>query len=407
VFEGLRRPLFSAGIVSQKLKADWVMQRLSRRFLSSKGASLDPFETAVKVLHRDRSARVFSKVGDGFEYIRDAAGEQLVDRIEDIARDFHVAVDLGCHSGNIGRILAENDDVPGGIQNLIQLDPSKAMVELAEETDLGEHIKTETKICALETCSDVLDRESVDLVLSNLALHWANNAPATLKEIAKVLKPDGAFIGSMFSGETLFELRTSLAIAEQEREGGISAHISPMIRNADACGLLNAAGFQLATVDMSTITVDYESAFACMEHLSMMGESNAIWNRRPTVSKDTMLAAACIYESLFGQVGEDGKMRVPATFEIVFMIGWKPHESQPKPLKPSKADKSIGDLGKRYGDIIHSSSSSSSKSSKSSSPSRYNDSWMFDAFFSSSSSPSSPSLLSTFSSAKSSFLCAR
>lgn len=88
------------------------------------------------------------------------------------------------------------------------------------------------------------------------------------------------FLSSVFAGDTLFELRTALAVAEQEREGGVSPHVSPMIGSADGCNLLGGAGFTLTTADVVNIQVEFKSMFHLMEHLSSMGESNAALNRR-------------------------------------------------------------------------------------------------------------------------------
>lgn len=68
---------------------------------------------------------------------------------------------------------------------------------------------------------------SLDLVVSSLSLHWVNDLPGCFSSVIKSLKEDGVFLASMYGGESLFELRTSLQLAEVERKGGISPHISP------------------------------------------------------------------------------------------------------------------------------------------------------------------------------------
>lgn len=65
------------------------------------------------------------------------------------------------------------------------------------------------------------------MVVSNLSLHWVNNLPGCFDAIFKSLKPDGLFMATIFGGDTLHELRSSLQLAELERKGGLSAHISP------------------------------------------------------------------------------------------------------------------------------------------------------------------------------------
>ncbi|XP_030587944.1 arginine-hydroxylase NDUFAF5, mitochondrial isoform X2 [Archocentrus centrarchus] len=146
----------------------------------------------------------------------------------------------------------------------------------------------------------------------------------------------------MVGGETLYELRCSLQLAETEREGGFSPHISPYTAITDLGNLLGQAGFNMLTVDIDDIQVHYPGIMEVMTDLQGMGESNCAWNRRSLLHRDTILAAAAIYKELYGS--EDGS--IPATFEILYMIGWKPHESQAKPAKRGSATASFGDLSK-------------------------------------------------------------
>ncbi|XP_075195398.1 arginine-hydroxylase NDUFAF5, mitochondrial isoform X2 [Anomaloglossus baeobatrachus] len=146
----------------------------------------------------------------------------------------------------------------------------------------------------------------------------------------------------MFGGETLYELRCSLQLAEIEREGGFSPHVSPFTAVNDLGNLMGRAGFNMLTVDTDEIQVHYPGMFELMKDLQGMGESNCAWNRRCLLHRDSMLAAAAIYREMYGE--EDGS--VPATFQIYCMIGWKPHESQAKPAKRGSATMSFGELGK-------------------------------------------------------------
>ncbi|KPP59144.1 hypothetical protein Z043_122967, partial [Scleropages formosus] len=181
-----------------------------------------------------------------------------------------------------------------------------------------------------------------DLVMSSLSLHWINDLPGALRQIHYVLKPDGVFIGAMVGGETLYELRCSLQLAELEREGGFAPHVSPYTAITDLGNLLGQAGFNMLTVDVDDIQVHYPGIFELMSDLQGMGESNCAWNRKSMLHRDTMLAAAAIYKEMYG--AKDGS--VPATFEIFYMIGWKPHESQAKPARRGSANVSFGDLSK-------------------------------------------------------------
>ncbi|XP_033041472.1 arginine-hydroxylase NDUFAF5, mitochondrial isoform X3 [Trachypithecus francoisi] len=146
----------------------------------------------------------------------------------------------------------------------------------------------------------------------------------------------------MFGGDTLYELRCSLQLAETEREGGFSPHISPFTAVNDLGHLLGRAGFNTLTVDTDEIQVNYPGMFELMEDLQGMGESNCSWNRKALLHRDTMLAAAAVYREMYRN--EDGS--VPATYQIYYMIGWKYHESQARPAERGSATVSFGELGK-------------------------------------------------------------
>ncbi len=156
-----------------------------------------------------------------------------------------------------------------------------------------------------------------------------------------MLKPDAPFLGVMFGGDTLFELRTSLQLAELERRGGISPRVSPLADVKDIAGLLGKAGFKMLTVDIDDIIVDYPSSFTLMTDLQAMGESNAVLGREMgAIQRDVLLAAEAIYRELHGN--EDGT--IPATFRMIYMIGWKEGEGQPTPLPRGSGQINIKDV---------------------------------------------------------------
>ena len=181
---------------------------------------------------------------------------------------------------------------------------------------------------------------SFDLVMSAMDLHWVNDLPGTLVQIRRILKPDGLLLGAMLGGATLWQLRQALAAAESEIEGGLSPRISPFADLRDAAGLLQRAGFALPVADSETIDVEYDNALALMRDLSAMGESNLVVERRGSFSRRaTLLRAAEIYGERFTLASG----RVAASFEVLFLHGWTPHESQPKPLKPGSAARRLAD----------------------------------------------------------------
>ena len=185
--------------------------------------------------------------------------------------------------------------------------------------------------------------------MSVMSLGWANDLPGCMIQAKHVLKPDGLFLCAMLGGNTLKELRSAFVVAEQERDGGVSPHVAPMVNVRDAGDLLGRAGFTLPTVDTDEVVVMYDDAFSLMDHLRCMGASSNLMGGRPYVPRETMIATAAIYEEMFGT--EHG---IPATFEIIHMTAWAPHDSQPKALERGSANVSMADLSTHLGqDIEH------------------------------------------------------
>ncbi len=186
---------------------------------------------------------------------------------------------------------------------------------------------------------------SFDLVISNLRLHWVNDLPGSLVQIRRVLKPDGFFLGVMFGGETLSELRHSLLQAETEMTGGASPRVSPFVEIKDGGHLLQRAGFAMPVSDLDKITVAFDHPFHLMADLRTMGENNALVERQKTFTRKGILnRAAEIYRDRFSD--EEGQ--VLASFHFLHLSGWAPGPDQPKPLKPGSGTVDLRDvLGKK------------------------------------------------------------
>jgi SAM-dependent methyltransferase len=181
---------------------------------------------------------------------------------------------------------------------------------------------------------------SFDLIASVLALHWVADLPGALVQLRRALKPDGLLLVAMLGGQTLVELRTVLFDAELAEEGGVSPRVSPAIELGDGAALLQRAGFALPVADSETITVGYPDMLSLMRDLRGMGETNALAaRRRGGWRRGTLARAAALYAERFG----DADGRIPATFEILFLCGWAPHPSQPKPLRRGSATKRLAD----------------------------------------------------------------
>jgi SAM-dependent methyltransferase len=189
-----------------------------------------------------------------------------------------------------------------------------------------------------------LEAEALDLVISALAFQFVNDLPGVLAQIRRALRSDGLLMAAMIGGDTLTELRQSFAAAEAELEGGISPRVAPFADLRDIGALLQRAGLALPVTDVDRVVVRYDSVFSLMHDLRRMGATNILLERRrmPT-RRGTMLRMAEIYSERFAD--PDGRIR--ATFDIIWLSGWAPHESQQKPLKPGSAKASLAEAVKR------------------------------------------------------------
>lgn len=194
--------------------------------------------------------------------------------------------------------------------------------------------------CVADDDSLNLPIDAQDLVIHAMTLHWANDLVGQLIQCRRALRPDGLFLGLMFGGQTLHELRVCLAQAEADVMGGLSPRVLPMGEIRDLGGLLQRAGFALPVADSFTKTVIYRDALQLMRDLRAMGEGNALAARlRKPTRRGVFERAAQIYTDSFGLT--DG--RIPATFEIICLTGWAPHKDQQQPLRPGSAAARLAD----------------------------------------------------------------
>ena len=256
-------------------------------------------------------------------FLIDRVAADLADRLGAVLRQFAVAVDLGTPSGAVQEALADNPSVG----RLVTASPLPGDDVVADEEALP------------------FRDASLDLVVSVLALQFVNDLPGTLIQIRRALKPDGLFLAALLGGDTLAELRQAFAEAEAEIEGGVSPRVAPFADVREMGALLQRAGFALPVTDVERITVRYSSPFILMGELRRMGATNMLTERRRTpLRRATLKRMAEVYAQRFAD--QDGKIR--ATFEIIWLSGWAPHESQQKPLRPGSARARLADaLGAR------------------------------------------------------------
>lgn len=268
------------------------------------------FDRALLRARQDRAAR-----GEPATFLLDRVAEDMAERLGAVLRDFADVADIW---------------TPGEVLRA----PSR------------DRFKSISRIGLQDSAQEVLpfQPESLDLAVSALALQFVNDLPGVLTQIRRSLRPDGLLLAAMIGGDTLTELRQSFAAAEAECEGGVSPRVAPFADLRDVGALLQRAGFALPVTDIDRIVVRYDSALALMADLRRMGATNVLVERRrlPT-RRATLLRMAQIYGERFAD--PDGRIR--ATFDVIWLSGWAPHESQQQPLKPGSAKASLAEAVKK------------------------------------------------------------
>jgi SAM-dependent methyltransferase len=279
-----------------------------------------------RALLRSRRRRALALAPSGF--LLERVAEDAADRIATVLRRFEVALDLGSPgdalrraliaSGKVGTVIAADALVDRGARD----DSTSALAVVCDEEALP------------------FRDASLDLITSGLSLQFVNDLPGTLVQIRRALKPDGLFLAALIGGDTLSELRQAFAAAEAEIENGVSPRVAPFADVRDLGALLQRAGFALPVTDVDRFTVRYASPLALMHDLRRMGATNALLERSRRPLKRAVLARMMEnYGARFADA--DGRIRV--TFEIMWLSGWAPHESQQQPLKPGSAKTRLAD----------------------------------------------------------------
>ena len=268
------------------------------------------FDRALLRARQDRARH-----GEPVTFLFDRVAEDMDERLQAVMRDFSNIAEIWTPRELLRKPLADR------FRSIVRID-----------ADQSETLPLQT--------------ESLDLVVSALALQFVNDLPGVLAQIRRALRPDGLLLAAMIGGDSLTELRQAFAAAEAECEGGVSPRVAPFADLRDIGALLQRAGFALPVTDVDRVVVRYSNAFALMQDLRRMGATNVLIERRHTPSRRaTLLRMAEIYTERFADA--DGRIR--ATFDIIWLSGWAPHESQQQPLKPGSAKASLAEAVKRAG----------------------------------------------------------
>jgi SAM-dependent methyltransferase len=286
------------------------------------------FDRALIEARRRRARRIGPTT-----FLLDRVAEDFADRLAAVLRRFERAVDLGTPTQAVRDALAGNSAIG-------------SMIAVAPAFDAADSTTDPAPLCVVADPEALpFAAGSLDLVVSAFALQTIDDLPGALIQIRRALKPDGLLLAALLGGDTLNELRESFAVAESEVTGGVSPRVAPFADLRDMGALLQRAGFALPVTDVDRVVVRYSSPLALMADLRRMGATNPLVERRRVPLRRSVLARVLeVYAERFGD--PDGKVR--ASFDIVWLSGWAPHESQQQPLRPGSAKARLADaLGTR------------------------------------------------------------
>lgn len=257
-------------------------------------------------MHRVRHSRAQA------DFLRDHTAYGICDRFYDIKRDFPRVAEISWTDSVIDEALRRDK----AITHVTLLTPAQAQDDILP-----------------------LEVQHYDAVISHRVLHFAQNPQWMLQQYLFALKPDGVFIGCFIGGESLHELRHALSEAEQEIYGGVSPRIAPMMGLQDAAALMQQTGFALPVADYERVTVTYADLASLLRDLRGLGQTNVMYNRRTQpVGRRFWDKVAEIYQ----RDHKDERGRLVVTLDLVYLLGWAPHESQPQPKRRGSATVHLG-----------------------------------------------------------------
>ncbi|KAF0121149.1 MAG: methyltransferase [Xanthobacteraceae bacterium] len=268
--------------------------------------------------------RARAAAGEPADFLLRNVAEDLADRLMLVQRSFSTIADIASPADALREAMIQR-----GLPMPVALEPVEA---------LARRRRGPVVVAAADALPFGDGR--LDLAVSALGLQFVDDLPGLFVQVRRALKPDGLFLAALLGGDTLTELRQAFAEAESEMDGGLSPRVAPFADVRDVGALLQRAGFALPVTDSDRLTVRYADVFALMRDLRAMGATNPLMaRRRVPLKRSTLLRMAAIYRQRFSD--PDGRIR--ATFQVITLSGWAPHESQQKPLKPGSAKARLAD----------------------------------------------------------------
>jgi NADH dehydrogenase [ubiquinone] 1 alpha subcomplex assembly factor 5 len=282
--------------------------------VSDSGHRDGPFDRVLRRQRRDRAARV----GTGAFYLHRRAADELLERLDLVARDFRTALNLGCGDGYLADRLEQR-----GLA-VVRADSGRIFAAGGVQCD-------EDRLPFADG--------AFDLIVSIGALDTVNDFPGALTLIRRALRPDGLFLAAFSGAGSLPSLRAALRVAEEAEKRDSAPRIHPQIDARAAGDLLARVGFALPVVDRESVTVRFGSLASLVRDLRGMGGGNLLHSRaRAPFGMSGYMAAAAAFAS---RADADGK--IAETFDILYLSGWAPSPDQPRPARRGSATVSLAE----------------------------------------------------------------
>ena len=249
----------------------------------------------------DRAAKTY----DAAAVLHTEVRENLLQRLQLTTLEPRVVLDAGAGTGHASRALKRR--YPKA--RVIALDSSRKMLEEAKRQQSW--LRPFGRVCADAELLP-LGEGSVDLIVSNLMLHWCD-PDAVFAEFRRVLKPHGLLSFSAFGPDTLRELRAAWTAVDSR------SHVHQFIDMHDLGDALVRGGFAAPVLDVERFTLQYLDVRKVAADLKATGAHNATAGRARGLTTARKFAAM---QAAYENFRQDG--RLPATYEVVFAHAWVP-----------------------------------------------------------------------------------
>ncbi|WP_413246916.1 methyltransferase domain-containing protein [Sphingomonas sp. 1P06PA] len=275
-------------------------------------ADPDIFDRAARRLRRDRAAPRWAD----HAFLHDAVVDGLLDRLAMVSRSFTRAAVIGAADGRLPRALT------GMGMTVTAIDPGARFAALSGGIQADEDRLP-------------LAPGTIDLILSPEGLDMVGDLPGALVQIRRSLVPDGLFMAGFPGAGSLGRLKAALVAGEMAAGGSVSPRVHPQIDVRAAGDLLSRVGFALPVADSEPLSVGYPHLPALLADLRGMAATNILRDRRP-LSRAALAGAIAAFAD---HADADGRVR--ETFNLIFLTGWAPAPSQPKPARRGSATASL------------------------------------------------------------------